>query len=51
MKVYGGEQAGMYYFLNDHLGTPQKVVEQSAESASTLKPMCQPRFGNILVFK
>ncbi|MEZ4527771.1 MAG: RHS repeat-associated core domain-containing protein [Desulfobacterales bacterium] len=28
MKLYG-EQAGWYYFLNDHLGTPQKVVNAS----------------------
>ncbi|GBC62857.1 hypothetical protein DENIS_3841 [Desulfonema ishimotonii] len=28
MKVYG-EGAGWYYFLNDHLGTPQKLVDAS----------------------
>ncbi len=29
MKVYGA-QAGIYYFLNDHLGTPQKLVDNTA---------------------
>ncbi|MCK5611891.1 RHS domain-containing protein, partial [Candidatus Pacearchaeota archaeon] len=28
MKVYG-DQAGIYYFLNDHLGTPQKIVDSA----------------------
>jgi len=28
MKVYG-TQAGIYYFLNDHLGTPQKIVDST----------------------
>jgi RHS repeat-associated protein len=28
MKVYG-PQAGWYYFVNDHLGTPQKIVDSS----------------------
>ncbi len=28
MKLYG-VQAGMYYFLNDHLGTPQSVISSS----------------------
>jgi RHS repeat-associated protein len=28
MKIYGA-QAGIYYFLNDHLGTPQKIVDSS----------------------
>jgi len=26
MKVYG-TKAGIYYFINDHLGTPQKIVD------------------------
>jgi RHS repeat-associated protein len=28
MKVYG-TQAGWYYFINDHLGTPQKIVDSA----------------------
>jgi RHS repeat-associated protein len=28
MKVYGA-QAGIYYFINDHLGTPQKIVDST----------------------
>ncbi len=28
MRVYG-TQAGWYYFINDHLGTPQKIVSES----------------------
>jgi len=28
MKVYGA-QAGIYYFINDHLGTPQKIVDSN----------------------
>jgi uncharacterized protein RhaS with RHS repeats len=28
MKVYGGS-AGWYWFVNDHLGTPQKMVDES----------------------
>jgi RHS repeat-associated protein len=28
MKLYG-DQAGIYYFINDHLGTPQKVTDTS----------------------
>ncbi|MCG2747914.1 MAG: DUF6531 domain-containing protein, partial [Desulfobulbaceae bacterium] len=28
MKVYG-TQAGIYYFINDHLGTPQKIVDST----------------------
>jgi len=28
MKVYG-TQAGIYYFINDHLGTPQKIVDSN----------------------
>ncbi len=28
MQLYG-DDAGWYYFLNDHLGTPQKVVDTS----------------------
>ncbi|MFH2048312.1 MAG: RHS repeat-associated core domain-containing protein, partial [bacterium] len=28
MKVYGA-QAGIYYFLNDHLGTPQKLINNT----------------------
>ncbi|MCK9296643.1 MAG: RHS domain-containing protein, partial [Desulfobulbaceae bacterium] len=28
MKVYGA-QAGIYYFLNDHPGTPQKIVDST----------------------
>ena len=30
MKLYG-YQAGWYYFINDHLGTPQKIVNESGE--------------------
>ncbi|RLC13706.1 MAG: hypothetical protein DRI57_15740, partial [Deltaproteobacteria bacterium] len=30
MKVYG-DRAGMYYFLNDHLGTPQKIVDSAGK--------------------
>ncbi len=28
MKLYG-DQAGIYWFINDHLGTPQKIVNAS----------------------
>ncbi len=30
LKVYG-TQAGMYFFINDHLGTPQKITDSSAQ--------------------
>ncbi len=30
MRIYG-PQAGWYYFVNDHLGTPQKIVSASGE--------------------
>jgi len=30
MKLYG-LQAGWYYFINDHLGTPQKIVNSAGE--------------------
>jgi RHS repeat-associated protein len=30
MKVYG-TQAGWYYFINDHLGTPHKIVDASGK--------------------
>jgi len=30
MKVYG-TQAGWYYFVNDHLGTPHRIVSESGE--------------------
>ncbi|MBU0481180.1 MAG: RHS domain-containing protein [Proteobacteria bacterium] len=31
MIVYGGLQAGTYYFINDHLGTPQQLVNGAGE--------------------
>ena len=30
MKLYG-YQAGWYFFINDHLGTPQKIVNEAGE--------------------
>lgn len=30
LKIYG-TQAGMYFFINDHLGTPQKIVNNSGQ--------------------
>lgn len=30
LKLYG-DKAGMYYFINDHLGTPQKIVSSSGQ--------------------
>ncbi len=30
MKLYD-YQAGWYYFINDHLGTPQKIVNESGQ--------------------
>ncbi|MFZ5764166.1 MAG: RHS repeat-associated core domain-containing protein [Thermodesulfobacteriota bacterium] len=30
MKIYG-EQAGIYYFLTDHLGTPQKLIDATGQ--------------------
>jgi len=32
MKVYGGSEAGLYFFINDHLGTPQRLVTASGAS-------------------
>ncbi|MFZ5759521.1 MAG: RHS repeat-associated core domain-containing protein [Thermodesulfobacteriota bacterium] len=30
MTIYG-EQAGIYYFLTDHLGTPQKLIDETGQ--------------------
>ncbi|MDM8549183.1 RHS repeat-associated core domain-containing protein [Desulfobacterales bacterium HSG2] len=30
MKIYG-DQTGIYYFLNDHIGTPHKIINASGE--------------------
>ena len=41
MKIYGN-QAGYYYFINDHLGTPQQIID--SEGTVVWKAAYQP-FG------
>jgi RHS repeat-associated protein len=47
MKVYGGS-AGWYWFINDHLGTPQKMVD---ESGSVVWATAYAPFGEARVYK
>jgi RHS repeat-associated protein len=47
MKVYGG-LAGWYWFINDHLGTPQKMVD---ESGSVVWAAAYAPFGEARVYQ
>jgi RHS repeat-associated protein len=31
LRIYGAQFGTMYYFVNDHLGTPQKILDSSAQ--------------------
>ena len=46
MKTYGGS-AGWYWFVNDHLGTPQKMVD---ESGSVVWAAAYAPFGEARVY-
>jgi RHS repeat-associated protein len=47
MKAYGGS-AGWYWFINDHLGTPQKMVD---ESGNVVWAAAYAPFGEARVYR